>query len=342
MIYLTLSNRNVTFTKEAISNITWQCMIELKKESSFFDGETALCVATTDDITSERFQVVPSKNKYFVELLKSNLQKCVRRKIADSALRTAFLLMNINMNQLLRRIINIIAEDSLIHYDMLYCMWLYMANTKGYQLTYDQVIDVLNVIYQISISNYYDVIIMEPNFAQIRSFKYVGDDEKINQCRLAMLLRSIYGGMYGDMIFLRSFVRIWQERGNEWNQFINNYWDELSQYDVVELFELTPENIQDRLKFKPQDKHKFAVDFHCFGKKFIDRIKTDYDDDKVKKAIWYHRSGIQKKQFISNYNDYHCLDFTAIDTKRLKGQEQTKEVWNKIENDVERVAWSYW
>ena len=58
------------------------------------------------------------------KILKSNLQKCIRRGYTDKALRTANQYMEVNMVSFLRRISVIILEDVVLHESFNVIMWL--------------------------------------------------------------------------------------------------------------------------------------------------------------------------------------------------------------------------
>lgn len=69
-----------------------------------------------------------------VSLLKSHLQKCIRRCHVDRAVKTARHLAQLDLIQLLRRLPIILAEDSMLHwrhYPIL--IWLLAAVSKQYQ-----------------------------------------------------------------------------------------------------------------------------------------------------------------------------------------------------------------
>ena len=341
MLYLYMSDNNVEILENRPNNILWESCIKLKIPIL---PDNKLIIVTDTKMNEFKFDNVNNK-LYFKELLKSNLQKCVRRKKPESAIRTAFLMMKNNMNELLRRLIIIIAEDSLIHNNMLYCMWLYIASSKGYKLSYTQIINILNIVYQTSISNYYDINITDTNFESDILFKYY-KDKHIDDCRLAMLLRLCYGGMKGDMQLLKSFNRIWIERSNNnlWINFIYEYWNHINTYNIETIFNINEYNIQNILSFKNTDKIIYSVDFHCLGNKFIDSIKKyhNFNEITIRKTVWYWHSGIQYKQIISDYENYNHLNLNAIDLNRYEGMKNTEKVWLNIKNTVEKIALYYW
>ena len=69
-----------------------------------------------------------------MNFFKSHLQKCFRRKRNISALRTAYEIMQININELLRRVCIIIFEDIKLKNYFTTMVWLMAAVSKGYIL----------------------------------------------------------------------------------------------------------------------------------------------------------------------------------------------------------------
>src|SRR5207253_6366638 len=154
---------------------------------------------------------------------------------------------------------------------------------------------------------------------------------------LSMLLRSIYGGMKGDILFLKSSAKIWKER-IEYDRFIwvnflehiwNNYPADLD-FEIILLLDC--------------DKHSFSVDQHCFGNRFCEKIIKDKNIslNNCKHAIWYWRSSIINKKLISSYKDYKNLQIDTEDEKRLVGMRNTEIFWQQISNKVEGLSPYYW
>lgn len=88
--------------------------------------------------SGELFVPPTAVRPYSVHILKSNLQKCVRRRDYPRAVVTGWQLLCQDPIELLRRLPVIIAEDSLVH-PQLYpgLVWLMAAASKGYRLTWN-------------------------------------------------------------------------------------------------------------------------------------------------------------------------------------------------------------
>lgn len=320
--------------------ITWQCKVLIKDKNTFnIRSSNYIIVGTTENIQENEFYDFKKLNNYFVELLKSNLQKCIRRGLSESAVRTAFLLINNDLTSFLRRIINIIAEDSIIHPKLINIIWLYIAHTKGYKITVEQVNELLEIVYQVCECKYHDLIITNPKFAKIQNCEndFIIDTIndfgiKVDKCCFALLLRSIYGGMKNDMIFLRSLSKIWKERieknVDDWCFLMNQVWKN----EKMPIFDL---------KFSENDKYLFSVDQHCYGNSFCIKISNKYTLEEIKEAIWYWRSSYTNKTLLSDVDDYISIVFQD-DPKRIAGMIKTELIWNDIKNIVEKNSAYYW
>ena len=69
-----------------------------------------------------------------MNFFKSHLQKCFRRRKNIEGLRTAYEIMLININELLRRVCIIIFEDVILKDYFTTMVWLMAAVSKGYIL----------------------------------------------------------------------------------------------------------------------------------------------------------------------------------------------------------------
>lgn len=83
-------------------------------------------------------------------LLKSFLQKCVRRGWEDKAVRTAFHLMHINIMEFLRRLIIIAIEDSSTHPSLCTTLWFMAIGDITYRREYIRYF--LGIVYWIAVA----------------------------------------------------------------------------------------------------------------------------------------------------------------------------------------------
>lgn len=132
-------------TRHPETNAAWAGSVALKTDASqpkiqvimVFEHPATATDGEKDGHLQPLADLIPPPGPadwYSVSLLKSNLQKAVRRRCRRAAVRTAWQLMRQDMNEFLRRMPVIIVEDSLLHpqYDKL--VWLMCAFTKGFRL----------------------------------------------------------------------------------------------------------------------------------------------------------------------------------------------------------------
>jgi hypothetical protein len=136
---------------------------------------------------------------YDISVLKSNLQKCIRRGLAEPAFATTYQMMAQDANELLRRLPIIMCEDAqLCPPAFNEIVWLMAAVSKGYcinandmQRVYDFVSTMLGAAGRYN--RHYDAV----DCAEPRD----------SVTDLAFIIRIGYGGMPGDMEFMELLRR---------------------------------------------------------------------------------------------------------------------------------------
>ena len=157
----------------------------------------------TDQSRGAKFQPPDDLEEYSPELLKSALQKAVRRKWTEAAVSLASHLVSQNPTAILRRLPIIILEDSILHPLYPNLVWIMIAYSKGYKLRVDDVHLILQIVVDICEYVYHDHLFLdEPPIPP--------DPE--DPILRSVLLRTYYGGMPGDMRFLRHAIHIWEQR----------------------------------------------------------------------------------------------------------------------------------
>lgn len=173
-----------------------------------------------------------------------------------------------------------------------------------------------------------------------------------------MLLRSTYGGRGWDVSFLKAWALCWLDRftrhPTEWDDAIARCYggSKMTGAEVRNyFFHVDEEGRADIASLKDRDKLAEAVDFHCYPK-IVDTLLSieslaDYTKEEVEKAIWYHRSGVYEKRFITDrqHADVPMMDSkdALVDTKVQAGEQRTLDVWERIKGYLEEtVATSYY
>lgn len=246
-------------------------------------------------------------NEYVTDnyhVLKSHLQKCIRRKLTEKSIQTAYQLINCNFNQFLRRLTIIIPEDDSLRYYYSIIVWLMVANSSKKYIPKKCVIEwLLGLIYVVSENKFADT----PH----KSYQYSDKSlQNLSDCSKSFLysikLRKSYGGMRGDMKMLIYLYNTWLSRltDNEtiWKKFLNIKFRRIS------------------LSIKSLKANEFdlsCVDFHCYPNMLlsINKVYNRFSQEEIKKAIWYNRSSInyrKKYSFVQSFPDNDINKYTYI------------------------------
>lgn len=245
----------------------WQATVQLSEQPAT-GVPTTLCLVDMAPVGSLLFphgEPPPHKFEYNVHLLKSNLQKCFRRRLYTEAMATAKQLLFQDPTEMLRRLPVILLEDGLL-YPYLYnqLVWLQFAHSKGYQLTTEDAQIILDAVCTgLEGAARYNLSFQGTATATTRAFQTATRENR--ESFIGPRLRSLAGGMKFDTNFLRvlAFRALTGDLPLE---------TEYSSMDLDDVEEFTPAK-----HMIPQ-----AVDFHACP--FI--LETIPHKD----AIWWHWS----------------------------------------------------
>lgn len=264
MLYIIRNNESIEITlAQPIINMNESYIIKTKKSVY---GSNELCFVNSrhrDDI----FESVNIK-RYNTALLKSNLQKCMRRKKYTECMSTAYQLIKQDTTEFLRRLPIILLEDSMYHSSFSEIIWLMVAHSKGYKLTYDDVNILLkSIMYGLEAPNRYDT-----------SMVPISMEQTLEDCFIFPYIRHLYGGMKGDIDFLERMAYCLANK-------------QLPIYTNKTTMVIT-DNIND---FDPK-KHiiKYAIDFHCCPETLTIMNKE---------AMWWLWSSINVRQTINKKHE---------------------------------------
>jgi hypothetical protein len=247
----------------------------------FTGSEGGECTVVDMRPLTKRFQPSPLSIQYSIPILKSNLQKCVRRAERARALRTAWQLLRQDTTELLRRIPVIIPEDTMIQ-PALYTelVWLMAAYSKGYQLSWADAALIMDAVATaIAAPAQYAIDVAS-------SVKY----DQSDPLQMALTVRIAYGGMEYDHAFLTRL------RGRLFVQ------DDLPlQRDIVHI----EEDIED---FDPErDILLEAIDQHCFPSILKDIAGLN------PRAMWWCRSAVSVRPYVGTGAE----DAAALDERMI-------------------------
>jgi hypothetical protein len=159
----------------------------------------------------EHTDAVPRIYAQNVPVLKSMLQKAVRRGRSSSAVALCGLLRRIAPDELLRRLPVIAIEDALLHPGLPVLVWLMVASSKGYRVPSTLWVVVARVVEELALCSHRDFC---PPTSAPCTFDDLFDSEvNASSCLVSSLLvRASYGGMPGDVSMLRNYAGLWRLR----------------------------------------------------------------------------------------------------------------------------------
>lgn len=286
---------SMSFVK--ISNFTWSAKVKIREYNS-----TLTLYGNPQEPFTTDTQIGPKT----IPLCKSNLQKCVRRKDINRAVRTAFAIYSQNPNEVLRRICIIMIEDCLIlPSSFIKLVWWMAAVSKGYIMSKDEVENMLGIVSLMCESDTYDISID----ADKQELDYTKLSTLQRDFLWALELRKIYGGMECDKRMIDYHIDLWYAR------FTGNASASCQQ----EEYSIDLDSVD---KLSKDDILLEAIDHHPYPF-LLSKIstRTGISKDSVKAAIWCCRSRINYRKPIDEKN------FDDVN-------EKVKEVYEIIKDDV--------
>ena len=283
---------------------------------------------------------------YSPSLLKSAIQKAVRRGEVDKALACTKSLLDKDPRACLRRLMVICLEDSLlpVRYAEL-AILTDRARQKGMELTEADKSLVLSVVAEITCCEWRDFEKNNPDYSSDYKLAKLEDDELalIN----AINYRVRIGGWKDDMDMLRRFAKIWNKRFAEgsWNM------DKLRSYFTGEVIEYA-----DVPYATKEDIPIEGIDFHCspvgrilLKKPYVSKLINEAmppetrdwakpyvsDEDLLNRIVWCLRSGINYKRVLWTGEPVNWLHADRIPKQHWQ---DFKDIYQKIEPELNRIA----
>ncbi len=280
-------------------------------------------------------RIIFQKNKliYDIQLLKSNLQKAIRKKDINTSLKTASIIIKQNVSELLRRLPIIALEDSTIEFeDFTYLLWLLMAESKGYNLSNIDINKLLGIVKKICTSNYRDLLNTEDE-SLFNNDIFNCKNIKLKNFYISVFLRVEFGTMTCDKIFLKNLANKWFNRYNK--NKLEKYYNTISYENIKTDFNF------DNFKFEKENKLLNAVDFHCH-KTLFDQLRDlsnlyELSNIQIKNCIWFLRSSPNVRNFL--IENKKVREF--ISNYKLE-QENNKFIFNKINDNLNIISKDYW
>ena len=246
-------------------------------------------------------------DKKHISFLKSNLQKCIRRKLNNKAIKTAYHFMKLNINGFLRRISIIMIEDVVLHESFSTIVWL-MAATQSIKSVFqinknivDWLLGIVNILCDI---DHCDDIGKSNTVYDITEF---GDYELL----YSLQFRLAYGGMNGDMDMLNHITGVWLDR------FKNNIQCNKTEIKLIDSSCIGGLIAND---WKLEGMNCAGIDFHCAPQivETLAKMYNRYSENEIKGAIWNCSSRINYRKVNDN-------------------SEKDIEIWNTIEIELYKL-----
>ncbi len=214
-------------------------------------------------------------------LLKSAIQKSVRRGDVDKTVRCTKSLITLNETDALRRLMVIPVEDCILppDYDK-YAAMLMKVSTKGSSpLTEEEKTTALSIIGDVARCEWRDLDVGNPDDEGKDYVMKPVIGDKANDLINALLYRSRIGTSKWDWVMLNQMARVWNKRFSEGTWKAEN----LKQYATGEIIEWAsvPYATVDDIMLE-------AVDFHCSGILHL-LLKTGWIKDLLRKEMPFNK-----------------------------------------------------
>ena len=286
-------------------NVTWSQLLKWKNV-----GDVMICCTDNKSFIEEdnkdiniesQLKIINRKlweeKKPLMNFFKSHLQKCFRRKKNIAALRTAYEIILININELLRRVCIIIFEDVKLKDYFTTMVWLMAAVSKGFVLQSYHINLELKFINDLCLENNYT------DMAELNNYKnpYSTVDvrnllleiekcDELSQTQKSLLysigLRIGYGGREGDMEMIFYYAIIW------FNKFKEK--KDVEKMNIIKSAFVSLEFCQNN-RFKTIDDFVYqGVDMNSYFKivpEIYEEINHHYSEKEIATTIWFMSSG---------------------------------------------------
>ena len=240
-------------------------------------------------------------------MIKSHLQKTIRRQDDNKAILTAWTMIKMDILAFIRRIMIIMIEDVCLHESFIILQWLLCAiSNKSFRIQKNHIKWLLGVVHMLSINLNKDIILENKdkiNLLYDLNNKFLELDSKYYSLLYSLHFRKSYGGMSSDMELIDKSIYTW------YNRFIGN-----RKYNINNPIKCISLNI---LPLEKEDWLLSSIDFHCcpYILQWIHKKYPKLSMERIKTLMW-------------NYN-------SKLNT-RLNVKDNNIE-WNKIKNDIESM-----
>ncbi len=272
---------------------------------------------------NEAYKSEKEKKYKNVGFLKSLLQKAIRRKNMDVAVKCAYHYILLDLQDFLRRLPIIIIEDTSLHIVYPTLIWLMIVSTlKESTFVFDKVIYeyLIGIVYVVAqIPNYHDISsttnlnesIIGKNELHTFIIAQHSKKEPLKSLIYSLLLRKAYGGMKCDLEMLERYAHIWSTLEYD-SKYLNKMNIRPIMLESIPLLQLNEWIVE-------------AIDFHCVPQilTYINEEYPEYSEEYIKKLIWHYSSKLNMRMKENSVED----------------KEIDKNDWNIIKKYVKRVQY---
>lgn len=188
-------------------------------------GSVELSISSAIECSDQRPKLVKFHSRLSIPVLKSILQKSIRRRKPLPAVRVAMELVDRALGELLRRMPIIILEDSTLHPSFPFLVWLMVAHSKQFEPNESLIQKLLRTVYEAASCPWQDHQShtgagedTDFEIPSLDAFHQPGIDTTLEDPDIqiwSMLVRAGYGGMPGDVRMLNAYANVWNRRFKE-------------------------------------------------------------------------------------------------------------------------------
>lgn len=231
---------------------------------------------------------------YYVPLLKSALQKAIRLQKTEDAVAIAYQLLRQDPTEFLRRLPIYMLEDTYLQCSALIrSIWLMCAVSKGWKLTDDDIRYLLGLVELLCKLDYHELLDMKNDCDTIdsRIMLLRGALTLIEQAVVCIWIRSEFGGMNGDICFLRNLADTWLNRDKEGLEI---------EEEAVVLWQKAFPSCENLYLFE-------GVDFHCYPNLYKEIKNIGWEgtitNEEFRRVMWYGQSCINTRDWLFEDSD---------------------------------------
>jgi hypothetical protein len=265
----------------------------------------------------------PAREKKYrnIGLLKSHLQKCVRKMNATIGVPTAFHYMNLDIKDFLRRLPIIMLEDASLHPSFTTLVWFMIASgIDGFLWHPNYYNYLMGIVYVILQNPVHHPLPLPPSpsgsktLSALKTFtRYHADMGPGSKSDVSLLyaiqIRADYGGMRGDVEMLQAYADFWHGR--------------FRRGEGMECtMKVRPIAFEETIPLKLEDWDRSAVDFHC-APQIYDYLIAKFPQYKASRDIL----------------QYVIWHYSSKTNRRIRGVEETRhrEVWEVVRETLHRL-----